>query len=268
MGKQWKQWQTLFWGLQNDCNHEIKRHLLLGRKVINNLHSILKSRDIILPTKVHLVKAVVFPVVMYGCDSWIIKKIENQCFRTVMLEKTFESPLDWKEIQSAYPKGNQSWIFTGKTDDEAEAPIFWPPDAKNWFIRKDPDAGKDLRQEEKGTIENEMVGWQHRLNGHEYDQTSGVGDGQGCLACCSPWGLKESDTTERLNWTELNMQYTKNPLKLLVIYLKLKFALCLCPLLFLTPLEITCGRLLSTFHVPGTTRYFNYIGHHSKNGWK
>ena len=119
-----------------------------------------------------------------------------------MLEKTFESPLDWKDIQPAYLKGNQSWIFTGKTDDEAEAPVFWLPYVKNWFIRKYPDAGKDWRQEEKGTIENEMVGWHHRLDGHEFDQTSGVGDGQGSLECCSPWGRKELDTTEQLNWTE------------------------------------------------------------------
>ena len=121
---------------------------------------------------------------------------------TVVLEKTLESPLDCKEIQSVHPKGNQSWIFTGRTDVEAETPILWPPDAKSWLIWKDPDAGKDWRQEEKGMTEDEMVGWHHRLNGHEFMQTLGVGDGQRGMACCNPWGHRESDTTEWLNWTE------------------------------------------------------------------
>ena len=147
------------------CSHEIKRCLLFGRKVMTNLNNILKSKDTTLPTEVHLVKAVVFPVVMYGCESWTIKKAEH--FWTVVLEKTLESPLDCKEIQPVYPKGNQSWIFIGKTDAEAETPILWPPDAKNWLMGKDPDAGKDLRQEEKGMTEDEMVGWHHRLNGDE-----------------------------------------------------------------------------------------------------
>ena len=120
----------------------------------------------------------------------------------VVLEKTLESPLDCKEIQPVNPKGNQSWIFIGRTDVEAETPILWPPDVKNWLIWKDPDAGKDLRQEEKGTTEDEMVGWHHWLNGHEFGKSLGVGDGQGGLVCCSPWGRKESDTTEQLNWTD------------------------------------------------------------------
>ena len=176
MGKQWKQWQTLFLELQNHCRwwlHEIKRRLLLGRKVMTNLDSILKSRDITLPTKVHLVKAMVFPVVMYECESWTVKKAEhrwkNWCFRTVVLEKTLESPLDCKEIKPVHPKGNQSWIFIGSTDAEAETPILWPPDVKNWLIWKDPDTGKDWRWEEKGMTEDEMVGWHHRLNGHEFE---------------------------------------------------------------------------------------------------
>ena len=155
-----------------DCCHEIKRRLLLGRKVMTNLDSILKSRDITLPTKVHLVKAMVFPVVMYGCGSWTIKKAEcwkNWCFWTVVLEKTPESPLDCKEIKPVHPKGNQSWIFIGRTDAEAETPVLWPPDAKNWLIWKDPDVGKDWRQEEKGMTEDEMVGWHHQLNGHEFE---------------------------------------------------------------------------------------------------
>ena len=119
---------------------------------MTNLDSILKSRDITLPTKVCLVKAMVFPVVMYGCESWTIKK--NWCFWIVVLEKILESPLDCKEIQSVHPKGNQSWIFIGRTDAEAETPILWPPDMKNWLIWKDSDAGKDWRQEEKGMTED------------------------------------------------------------------------------------------------------------------
>ena len=128
---------------------------------------------------------------------WLTK---NWCFWTMVFEKTLDSPLDCKEFQPVHPKGNQSWIFIGKTDVEAETPILWPPDAKSWLIGKDPDAGKDWRLEEKGTTEDEMVGWHHWLNGHEFEQTPGVGDGQGGLACCSPWGRKESDVTERLNW--------------------------------------------------------------------
>ena len=120
---------------------------------------------------------------------------ENCCFWTVVLEKTLESPLDSKEIQPVHPKGNQSWIFIGRTDAGTEVPILWPPDGKNWLIGNDPDAGKDWRQEEKGMTEDKMVGWHHWLEGHESEQAPGVGDGQGGLACCSPWGRKELDTT-------------------------------------------------------------------------
>ena len=116
-----------------------------------------------------------------------------------MLEKTLESPLECKEIQPVPPKGNQSWIYIGRTDVEAETPILWPPDAKSWLIWKDPDAGKDWGQEEKGMTEDEMVGWHHWLNGHEFEWTPRVGDGQGGLGCCSPWGCKESDMTEPLS---------------------------------------------------------------------
>ena len=187
-----------------DCSHEIKRHLLLGRKVMTNLDSILKSRDITLSTKVHLVKAMVFPVVIYGCEldceeSWVPK---NWCFWTVVL-KTLESLLDCKGIQPVHPKGDQSWMFIGRTDVEAETPMLWPPDAKNWLIYKDPEAGKDWGQEEQGTTEDEMVGWHHWLNGHGFGWTPGVGDGQGGLECCGSWGREESDMTEWLNWTEL-----------------------------------------------------------------
>ena len=126
-----------------------------------------KCRDITLPIKVRLVKAMVFPVVMYGCESWTIKKAEHR--RIDALEKTLESPLDCKEIEPVKPKGNQSWIFIRKTDAEAETPILWPPDAKNWLIWKDPDTGKDWRQEEKGITEDEKVGWHHWLSGHEFE---------------------------------------------------------------------------------------------------
>ena len=154
-----------------DCSHEIKRRLLLGRKVMTKLDSILKSRDITLTTKVCLVKAMVFPIVMYGCKSWTIKKAERRridalelwCWRRLL------SPLDCKEIQPVHPKGNQSSIFIGRTDAEAETPLLWPSDAKNWFIGNDLDAGKDWSQEEKGMTKDEMVGWHHQYNGHEFE---------------------------------------------------------------------------------------------------
>ena len=177
-----------------DCSHEIKRHLLLGRKAMTNLDSILKSRDITLPTNVCLVKAMVFPVVMYGCESWTIKKAEHQridAFELQCWRRLFENPLDCKEIQPVHPKGSQSWIFIGRIDAEAEATILWPADAKNWLTGKDSSAGKDWRQEEKGTTEDEMGGWHHRLDRHEFEQVPRVCDGQGSLACCSPWDHKE-----------------------------------------------------------------------------
>ena len=154
-----------------DCSHEIKRHSLLGRKVVTNLYSILKSRDITLPKRVRLVKAMVFPVVMYGCESWTLKKAEHWridafelwCWRRLL------SPLDYKEIQLVHPKGNQSWIFIERSDAEAETPELWPPDAKNWLLRKDPDAGKDWRLMEKVVTDDEMVGWHHRLDEHKVE---------------------------------------------------------------------------------------------------
>ena len=166
MGKQWKQCQNLFWRdckitADGDCSHEIKICLLLGRKVMTNLDSMLKSRDVTLSTNVCLVKGIVFPEVMYGCESWTVKKAEHwriDAFWTVLLEKTLASPLECKEFQPFHPKGNQSWVFIGRTDAEAETPILWPPDVKNWLIGKDSDDGKDWRQEEKGTTEDEMVG--------------------------------------------------------------------------------------------------------------
>ena len=149
-----------------DCSHEIKRCLFLERKAMTNLDRILKSRDVTWPTEVCIVKAMVSSS---SHESWAIKKAE--CWRIdafkLVLEKTLESPFYSKEIKPVNPKGNQLWIFTGRTDAEAEAPILWPPDAKSQLTGKDPDSGKDWEQEEKGTRENEMVGWHHWLNGHE-----------------------------------------------------------------------------------------------------
>ena len=139
-------------------------------------------------------------------EGWMLK---NWCFWTEVLEKILESPLDHKEIKPVNPKGDQSWIFTGRTDAKAETPILWPPDAKNWLIGKDPDAGKDWRQEEKGMTEDEMVGWYQWLNGQDFEQAPGIGDGQGSLACWSLWGHKEVDTTEQLNWTLWGVTYTR-----------------------------------------------------------
>ena len=139
-------------------------------------------------------------------ESWAPK---NWCFWTVVLGKTLESTLDCKEIQPVHPKGNQSWIFIGRIDVEADALILWPPDMKNRLIWKDLDAGKDWGQEEKGLTEDEMVGWHHRLNGLGFGWTLGAGDGQGGLVCCSSWDRKELDTTEWLNWT--NWVFEKSP---------------------------------------------------------
>ena len=169
-----------FLGLQNhcrwDCSHEIKRHLLLGRKAMTNLDSILKSRDISLPTKVPLVKAMVFPVVMYGCESWTIKKAE--CRRTDVLN--YGIGRRFLRVPWTARRSNQSILKEispefGRTDAEAETPIFRPPHVKNWLTGQGPDARKDWRQEEKGTTEDEMVSWHHRLNGHEFEQAPGVG---------------------------------------------------------------------------------------------
>ena len=201
-----KQWLTLFGGgskitADGDCSHEIKRHLLLGRKVMTKLDSILKSRDITLPTKVHLVKAMAFAVVMHGCESWTIKKakcrridaFELWCWRSLLR-------VPWTTRRS-----NQSILkeispgCIGRTGAKAENPILWPPDAKSWLIWKGPDAGKNWRPEEKGTTEDEMVGWHHQLNGHEFGWTLGAGDGQGRAVV---HGVAKS-RTRLSNWTEL-----------------------------------------------------------------
>ena len=175
MGKQWKQWQTLFLGSKitanGDCSHEVKRCLFLGRKAMTKIDSILKV-ETLFTNKGLSSQSYGFStshVWMWELDykeSWALK---NWLFWTVVLEKTLESPLDCKEIQPVHPKGNQSWLVIGRTDVEAETPIFWPPHAKSWLIWKDPDAGKDWRQEEKGTTEDEMVGWHHWLNGQEFE---------------------------------------------------------------------------------------------------
>ena len=158
-----------------------------------------------MPTKFHLVKAMVFPVVMYGCESCTIKKAEGRRIDAFELWcwRRLESPLDCKEIQLVHSKGNQSWKFIGRADAEAETPILWSPDAKNWLVRKDLDAGKDWRQVEKGMTEDEMVGWHHWLKWHESEQALGVGAGQGSLVSCDSWGRKESDSTEQLIWSDL-----------------------------------------------------------------
>ena len=158
----------------------------------------IKKQSITLLTKVWTIKATVFPVVKYGLwqldhrEGWAPK---NWCFQTVVLENTFESSSDSKEIKPVNPKGNQPWIFIGRTDAEAKAPILWPPDVKSWLTGKDPDSGKDWRQEEKGITEDEMVGWHQLRDRHEFKQTLGDGEGQGSLVCYSPWGHKKLDTT-------------------------------------------------------------------------
>ena len=186
----------------SDCGHEIKIHLLLGRKPMRTLGSILKSRDITLLTIVYVVKTMFFfsssHVWMWELDhkeGWMLK---NWYFQ-IVLENTLESPLDSKEIKPVNPKGNQPWIFIGRTDAEGEAPIFWLPDANSWLIAKYPNAGEDWGQEEKCVIEDEMVGVHYWLNGHEFEQTPGDSKGEENVVCCSPWGHKELGRTEWLN---------------------------------------------------------------------
>ena len=217
-GQQWKQCQAFFWGgskitADGDWSHEIKKRLLLGRKVMTNLDSIFKSRDITWPIKVHRVKAMVFPVVMYGCESWTVKKAEHRridAFNLWCWRRLLRVP--WTARSS-----NQSILkeispgFLWKEWAKAESPVLWPPHAKSWLIGKDPDAGMDWGQVEKGTTEDEIAGWHHWFVGHESEWTPGVGDGQRGLVCCDSWGRKESDMTEWLNWTEPQSRALQQP---------------------------------------------------------
>ena len=210
MGKQWKQWQRLYFlvlqkSLQMVTAAMKLRCLLLGRKAMTNLDSILKSRDITLATKVRLVKPMVFSVIKYGCESWTIKKTQHQrtdaselwCWRRLLrLPCTAR-----RSNQSILKEINPEYSLEGLTLT-LKLPILWPPVVKNWLIWKDPGAGKDWRQEEKETTEDEMVGWDHRLDGHEFEHAPGVGDGERSLVCCSSWGHK-SWTWGLSDWTEL-----------------------------------------------------------------
>ena len=210
MGKQWKQCQSLFFGGSNitadgDCSHEIKKRLLLGGKIMTNLDSIFKSTDITLPTNVLLVKAMVFSMVMYGCERWTVKKAEGQrihafelcCWRRLLRVPWTARSSNQSILKEISPGISLEGMMLKLTS------VLWPPHAKSWLIGKDSDAGRDWGQEEKGTTEDEMAGWHHLLYGRESEWTLGVGDGQGGLACCDSWNHKESDTTEWMNWTEL-----------------------------------------------------------------
>ena len=177
---------------------------LEGKLFMTNLDSIFKRRDVTLPTKFCLVKAMVFPVVMYGCESWTVKKAKRwriDAFELRCWRRLLKSPLDCKEIQPVHSERDQPWDFFGRNDAKAETPVLWPPHAKSWLIGKDSDAGRDWGQEEKGTIEDEMAGWHHWLDGRESEWTPGVGDGPGGLACCDSWGRNQ---TQMSKWTELN----------------------------------------------------------------
>ena len=187
--------------LQNHCSHEIKTLALWKKSYDQPRQHIKKQRHHFADKGLYIVKAMVFPLVMNDVrvdleEAWIPK---NWCFWIAVLEKTLESPLDYKEIQPVHPKGDQSWVFIGRSDVEAETLILWPPDVKSWLIGKDPNAGKEWRQEEKGTTEDEMFGWHHWLSGQKFELTLGNSEGHGSLAGCSPWGHKESDMTELLN---------------------------------------------------------------------
>ena len=186
-----------------DCSHEIKRCLLLERKARQHIK---KQRHYFAnkgPSSqgYGVSSSHVWMWELDDKENWTLK---NWCCWTVVLEKTLESPLDCKEIQPVHSEGGQSWVFFGRNDAKAETPVIWPPHAKNGFIGKDSDAGRDWGQESKGVTEDEMAGWHHRLNGCEFEWTPGVGDWQGGLACCNSWDCKELYTTEWLNWTELN----------------------------------------------------------------
>ena len=202
-----------------DCSHEIRIRLLLGRKAVKNLDGVLKTRDITLPTKVHIVKALVFLVITYSCENWTVegRMSKNWCLLTVVLEKTLESPLDsWRSNQSVLRDINSELI--GRTDAEVESPVFWSFDVNSWLIGKVPDAGKDWGQKDKRASEDEMTVWHHWCNGHELGQTLGDGEGQGGLVCCSPWGHKELDTIGWLNNSGNNKTQFSTVDKVLAIF--------------------------------------------------
>ena len=198
--------------VDGNCSHEIKRHFLLGRKVTTNLDSILKSRDIPSPTNGHLVKAMVFPVFMYGCESWTIKKAAHRTEELVLSNcggwrRLFEDSLgqlERREIKPLHPKGNQSWILIGRTDAEAETPKLWRPYAKSWLNGKDSDAGKDWGQEEKGQQRMRWLDGIINSMDMSLSKLQETVKRQGSLACCSPWGQEESDTTKWLTATITN----------------------------------------------------------------
>ena len=183
------------------CSHEIRRRLLLGRKAMTNLDGVLKIRDITLLKKIHIVKAMVFPVGMYGCESWSIKKVEHQridAFELWCCRRLLRVPWTARKSNQSI-KGNQPWILFGKDWCWAESPVFWSSDVNSWLIGKVLDGGKDWGQKEKRVSEDGMAGWHHWCNGHELRQTSGDGEGHGGLASYSTWGRQESDKAGRLN---------------------------------------------------------------------
>ena len=209
MGKKWKQWQTLFFWTPKSLPTVTAPMKL--KDTCSLEESILKSRDITLLTKVHINKAIFFSVVIYGWESWTIMKAERQridAFKLWCWRRLLKIPWAARRLKAVNLKGNQSWIFTGRMDDETEAPILWLPYVTSQLIGEDPDAGKDWGQEEKWAVEDEMFGWHHWVNGHEFEQTLGNSEGRGSLACCSPWGHKESNTTEQLNNSEAIWSWT------------------------------------------------------------
>ena len=194
-------------------------------------------------------------------ESWVLK---NWCVWTVVLEKTLESPLDCKKIQPVHSEGDQPWDFFGRNDAKAETTVLWPPHVKSWLTGKDSHDGRDWRQEEKGTTEDEMSGWHHWLDGCESERTLGVGDGQGGLACCNSWGCKESDTTERLNWTELKLGAFMLTSLILLLYISLYHSMLPCLFFFCHSLfkKSILFDMCSYFHFLVISAW-NIILHHS-----